>query len=188
MALLNKVVALGKVAAAGLLAAACQGCAPSATDETAGSRPDSGPASASASAGDEAGAGSAGAAAAGQPAGPAAAGPAALPSIPQYRRVAPPPGGVGMEIGLMGRVRIRDGCVLVIDRAGASVLPVFPSGAEWTVPGKELRAGGRTVRDGEQVVWSVEQTERDFRQGRPAQSGEQDIPAHCTASRYVLVA
>ncbi len=173
MALLNKLVA------ASLIAAGCQGCSPSPANDSAGARPDFGPVAPAAALAES-----------GRPGEPTAVGPArsaALPVIPQYRRTAPPASGVVMDIGLMGTVRIRDGCILVVDKSGASVLPVFPMGAEWTIPGKALRTDGRIVRDGERVVWSVEQTERSFRQGRPLQPGEQDIPDQCTASRYVLL-
>lgn len=92
-----------------------------------------------------------------------------------------------MDTGLKGTVRIRDGCIKVVDDSGQEVLPIFPAGARWTVPGKEIRVGEVAVRDGQKVIWSVQATDRNFRGDRALQPGEQDVPGHCTASRYVRV-
>jgi len=178
MALLNKLLV------AGMVAAGSAGCSPSPLDRNESPALTSGAAPAGSS--DPAGAP---APAPGDAGGdvPATAAAGSGTPIPQYLRVATPPGGVEEDIGLKGVVRIRDGCIKVIDESGQDVLPIFPAGARWTVPGKEIRVGDVTVEDGRQVVWSVQPTRRDFRDGRPLRAGEQDVPAGCAASRYVRV-
>ena len=107
--------------------------------------------------------------------------------IPQYRRIAPPPGFTEDELGLIGTLQLAAGCVVVVDKGAASVIPIFPVGSvRWREPARILSIGGRDYRSGDHVQWSVLAASRNFLE-KDASAGEIAVPARCAGDRYVKV-
>lgn len=110
------------------------------------------------------------------------------PSIPQYRRVAPPPGFTEDELGMMGTLRLTGGCVTVTDRGAATVVPIFPIGSvRWREPGRVVSIGERDYRAGDEVQWSVLAANRDFVGTGVTGGGQVAVPDRCSGDRYVKV-
>ena len=107
--------------------------------------------------------------------------------IPQYCRVRPQAGSVELDLGLRGTLRFRKGCIVVIDDSTAVVIPIFPSGTRWIDAGRALQFGNVRLSDGDEVVWSVHSTTRNFYGDRSPQSGEEPVPSSCEGDRYVRV-
>ena len=114
-------------------------------------------------------------------------GTAAFP-IPTYLPAPAPPGSSSYDLGFEGRLSFADGCIRVVNPSGGFSIPVFPAGAFWRTPGRELEVQGTVFRDGDLLSSGGSQTIREFwRNAAPGYEQHTPIPDRCKGSAYYLV-